>query len=397
MDIIYHFRVKGVGPERVHISGIAGAFEKLGHSVTFVSPTDVNPLKAGDVAPQKGGLRSLLYFFADKTPQVCFECMEILYNLMAFKKLTKEIAKVKPTFIYERYSFFCFAGIYLAKKYRIPIILEVNEVGGFDRVRPQKLVALSKVFEKYVFSNANVVITVSDFLKDQIIARGGVKENMLVVPNGIDPLLFSQIVHSTTLKDILGLSDHTIIGFVGYLVHWHRLDLLLHAFAKVIKVYPNVKLLLIGDGVLKEELVKLSIELEIDRSLVITGRVDHSEIPNYIDAIDIAIIPNSNEYRSPIKMFEYMAMGKAIIAPDQPPILEVLENGKTGFIFKNGDGNDLFTKIQTALSNKQMCNSVGLNAKYLVVNDFTWDIHATKIIQFLLDKSGNETESVARI
>jgi glycosyltransferase involved in cell wall biosynthesis len=387
MNIIYHFRVKGVGPERVHISGIAGALQNLGHSVSFVSPTDINPLESGDVAPQKGGLRSLLYFLADKMPQVFFEFMEIFYNVMAIKKLKGKIADVKPQLIYERYAFFCFAGIYLSRKKNIPIVLEVNEVGGFDRVRPQKLVTLSKLFEKYIFSKADVIVTVSDFLKEQIIQRGGNKDSILIVPNGIDTTLFDKQTNSVVLKKKHGISDSKIVGFVGYLVHWHCLDMLIEVFTKIRLKHPETKLIFVGDGVLRNDLEMLAKSLRIESDLIITGRVDHSEVPEYIDLFDVAIIPNSNEYRSPIKMFEYMAMGKAIVAPNQPPILGVLQDGITGFIFKNGDKVDLTSKIDLVLTSEETCANVGRNARMLVRDRYTWNIHAANILQFLSEKT----------
>ena len=380
MNIIYHFRVKGVGPERVHISGIAGAFENLGHKVTFVSPTDINPLETGDVAPQKGRLRSLLYFFADKTPQVCFEFMEILYNLMALKKLGQAMKRVKPELIYERYAFFCFAGIYTARRTGTPIVLEINEVGGFDRVRPQKLVTLSKMFERYIFSSADLIVTVSDFLKEQIIIRGGISDRILVVPNGIDLKLFNRLPETAGVRERYKLQGKRVVGFVGYLVHWHRLDLLLKAFAEIRATYADVQLMLVGDGVLREELLRLAEELGIRDDFIITGRIDHSDVPNYIGAFDVAIIPNSNEYRSPIKLFEYMAMGKAIVAPNQPPILGVLKDGETGLIFQNGDADDLRGKISLALASGELSRNLGESAKRLVLDQYTWDRHGARIL-----------------
>lgn len=389
MNIIYHFRVKGVGPERVHISGIAGAFENLGHSVTFVSPTDINPLQIGDIAPQKGWFRNLLYFLSDKMPQIVFEFMEIAYNVIAFKKLKSKIAVIKPQFIYERYSFFCFAGIYLSHKMNIPIVVEVNEVGGFDRVRPQMFVALSKVVEKYIFFHADVIVTVSEFLKEQIVHRGGDENSILVVPNGIDTALFNKHADSTDLRTKYGITDSKtkIIGFVGYLVHWHCLDKLIEVYAQIRSKYPNTRLVFVGDGALRNDLENLANSLGLGSDFIIVGRVDHAVVPDYINLFDVAIIPNSNEYRSPIKMFEYMAMGKAIVAPDQRPILSVLQDEVTGFIFKNGDFNALSGKIEFALASEALREQVGQNARQLVLDKYTWDKHATKILQFLNKKS----------
>jgi glycosyltransferase involved in cell wall biosynthesis len=333
---------------------------------------------------QKGGLRNVMYFLADKMPQVFFECMEILYNIMAIKKLKLKISKIKPQLIYERYSFFCFAGIYISRKAKIPIVLEVNEVGGFDRVRPQKLVKLSKIFESYIFSHADFIITVSEFLKKQIVQRGGEKESILTVPNGININLFNKQVSPDTLKNKFGVSDSIIIGFVGYLVHWHRLDMLMEVYARIRSKFPKTKLFFVGDGILRNNLETLAKSLGIESDFIITGRVDHSEIPDYINIFDVAVIPNSNEYRSPIKMFEYMAMGKAIVAPDQPPIVGVLRDGIEGAVFENGNSNSMYSKLELLLANKELCSNIGKKAQELVFSKYTWDIHAKTILDFVL-------------
>jgi len=395
MNIIYHFRVKGVGPERVHIAGIAGALENLGHQVYFVSPTDINPLKTGDIAVQKGGLRNVMYFLADKMPQVFFEGMEILYNIMAIRKLKLKIAKTKPQLIYERYSFFCAAGIYISRKTNTPIVLEVNEVAGFDRVRSQQMVKLSKMFERYIFSHADVIITVSEFLKNQIVQRGGKKESILIVPNGIDVNLFNKQESPDSLKHKFGVSDSIIIGFVGYLVHWHRLDMLMDVYARIRAKFPKTKLFVVGDGVLRNDLEAKAKTLGIESDFIITGRVDHSEIPDYINIFDVAVIPNSNEYRSPIKMFEYMAMGKAIVAPDQPPIEDVLHDGVEGAVFQNGSADSLYSKLELLLEDKELRSNVGKKAQELVFSQYTWDIHAKTILDFVFNNrllKSTETE-----
>jgi glycosyltransferase involved in cell wall biosynthesis len=291
--------------------------------------------------------------------------------------------------IYERYAFFCFAGVYLSRKLHIPIVLEVNEVGGFDRVRPQKLVKLSKMVENYIFSHVDVIVTVSDFLKQQIMLSGGKEDSILVVPNGIDTELFNKQIDSAVLRQKYGVTDPKtkIIGFVGYLVHWHSLDKLIEVYAKIRSKYTNTKLVLVGDGVLRNDLETLAGSLGLGTDFIVVGRVDHTVVPDYIDLFDIAIIPNSNEYRSPIKMFEYMAMGKAIVAPDQPPITCVIKDGMTGYIFKNGDINDLANKIESALASEEAREKIGQNARQLVLDKYTWDMHATTILQFLSEKT----------
>ena len=344
---------------------------------------------------QKGGLRNVMYFLADKMPQVFFEGMEILYNIMAIRKLKLKIAKTKPQLIYERYSFFCAAGIYISRKTNTPIVLEVNEVAGVDRVRSQQMVKLSKMFERYIFSHADVIITVSEFLKNQIVQRGGKKESILIVPNGIDINVFNKQVSPDSLKHKLGVSDSIIIGFVGYLIHWHRLDMLMEVYAKIRLKFPTTKLFFVGDGVLRNDLEIQAKSLGIESDFIITGRVDHSDVPNYINIFDVAVIPNSNEYRSPIKMFEYMAMGKAIVAPDQPPIKAVLRDGVEGAVFQNGNADSLYSKLELILEDHEFCSNFGKKAQELVFSQYTWDIHAKTILDFVFNNrllKSTETE-----
>lgn len=377
MEILYHFRVKGVGPERVHISGISGAFMKLGHDVTFVSPTNVNPLKAGDIAPSSSLLKNFIYYVSDKSPQFVFELLEIAYNFVAFYKLVKQIRKKKPDFIYERYAFYCISGVLVAKIFNIPLFLEVNEIAGHERVRSQSFVNVCKIFEKFCFGAADKILVVSDFLQDEICQKGIEQKKVEVIPNGIDPDDF-KVTDNNVLNNISG---KLVIGFVGYLVHWHRLDDLLNVFAKICKEFDDIVLVLVGDGVLRQKLEGLATQLSIRDKLVITGRVNHCEVPNFISAFDVALIPNSNDYRSPIKMFEYMAIGKPVIAPELPPIVKVMQNEECGFLFENGNFISLENSLRSALSQRAKLKVYGEKGRSIVFEKYTWRNHASRILQ----------------
>ena len=185
-------------------------------------------------------------------------------------------------------------------------------------------------------------------------------------------------------------SKRLVVGFVGYLVHWHRLDLLLKAFSKIHKTHQNTELILIGDGPLRSELENLASSLAIDHVFKVTGRVDHSQIPGYINDLDIALIPNSNQYRSPIKMFEYMAMAKTVIAPDQQPITEIIEDGVTGYIFRNGNEDDLVKTIEKAIQSPEDRKLIGERARQLICQNYTWDKHAEQILNLLDTRIAND-------
>jgi glycosyltransferase involved in cell wall biosynthesis len=114
-----------------------------------------------------------------------------------------------------------------------------------------------------------------------------------------------------------------------------------------------------------------------------TGEVPHSEIPVYIAAMDIAIIPDFNTYGSPMKLFEYMAMGKAIVAPDVPPIKEIVEEGKTALVFERKNSIQAVKCIEALIRDKELRNKLGIRARNVVLNSHTWDQNAKRIVSIV--------------
>ena len=163
MKIVYHHRTQGGGAEGVHIREVVKALRQLGHQVKLISPPNVDPFKisANPKAPKNksSGLKKKIVL---ALPQVCFEILELGYNVWAYLRLNSVVKKIQPDFIYERYAFFCWAGVKIAKKFHVPIILEVNEISGIKRQRPQKMVGLCRRIEEKIFSEADALIVVSD-------------------------------------------------------------------------------------------------------------------------------------------------------------------------------------------------------------------------------------------
>ncbi|HAK52024.1 MAG TPA: hypothetical protein DCM54_09010 [Gammaproteobacteria bacterium] len=140
-----------------------------------------------------------------------------------------------------------------------------------------------------------------------------------VLPNAADADTFGPNRFQQSIRPRLGIPENEVVlGFIGWFVSWHNFDLLIEALGRVKD--EGATLLLVGDGDLKEELESLAIQHGCLDDIVFTGSVPYTEIPEYINAMDICIIPGSNQYRSPIKLFEYMCMGKAVVAPRLEPI-----------------------------------------------------------------------------
>ena len=382
MKFIYHFRVRGTGPEGVHIAGISMGLRKLGHTVHFVSPTGVDPTHAIDVESPPKSSSKLLNFLADKMPQLTFELLELSYNLVALQKLNSAIVQLRPDAIYERYAFFSFAGVHMAKRAQIPIIIEVNEVSGLKRIRGQCMTPLAKRIENHIFSKADIILTVSDFLRDRVVERGGDPTKTFVIPNAVEREKFLNVVEDSSLKQKYGIEGKTVLGFVGLFSYWHRFDLLLEAFAMARRQFHDLVLLLVGDGPERGTIEKKAEKFGVKNFLIITGMVSHKNIPKYINLFDVAIIPHTNEFRSPIKLFEYMAIGKVVVAPDVEPIRRIVEDMSTGLLFRCGDMVSLQEVLLKALQSFQLRKRIGRQARELILERYTWENHARRIVDF---------------
>lgn len=383
-NILYHHRTQGTGAEGVHIAGIIKGLRDIGQNVYVVSPPGVDPEKTAGDSPcgkKKSTINIVLSHTVRIIPQFLFEILEVLYNVRAYRSIKAIIRKHKVDFIYERHSFFSFAATLLANKYAIPIIIEVNEVAGEKRVRKQCFTGLAKKVERYVFENAHSVMVVSDFLKSRIGEYHIDTSKILVIPNGIDPVKFQTNGGREDLRKRYGINNETTaIGFIGWFAHWHNIELLIDTFKELAKT-NDVRLFLIGDGTLKNKFRGMVNNYGIQDKVIFSGPIPHSLIPDFIDMLDICVIPDSNEYRSPIKMFEYMAMGKAVVAPRLTPIEGIIRDGENGVLFNPKDKDDFERVLRSLIDNVATRERIGELARNTVLENYTWIGNAKRILE----------------
>ncbi|MCR5866056.1 glycosyltransferase [Aquincola sp. J276] len=129
-----------------------------------------------------------------------------------------------------------------------------------------------------------------------------------------------------------GWENALVLGFTGFVRDWHGVDRVLHWMASP-SADPRARLLMVGDGPARPELERLAAELGLGERVRFTGVVNREEVPALVAAFDIALQPAVVAYASPLKLFEYLALGKAIIAPRQPNIEEVLVDGSNALLF----------------------------------------------------------------
>lgn len=389
MNVLYSFRTRGVGAEAVHISGVVQALERLGHKVFFHSACSVdagsNPFRGGR------GRSSVLSVLCRILPRLAFELMEISYNAVSWLQTKRLLKKYEFGFVYERHANFHFVAGFLARKYNVPLVVEVNELPGDERVRKRVLLSsLARRCDRKLFECANLIVVVSPYLKREIIRRYGVPEEKIDVQcNGVDECFLGESVpsHDDALGRLKGAS--CVFGFVGWFVHWHRLDMMLEVFSRLCRKCPeiDVRLVLVGDGPLKNQLEEACKRLAISEKVIFAGTVQHASIPGVLRAVDVAVIPHSNEYRSPVKLFEYMAGECAVIAPQTEPISSVIEHGENGLLFppmNKGKMLDMFVKFA---SDKELRRVNAVRARIDVIENYTWKHNVLEVLKRLEDES----------
>lgn len=390
MNILYHHRTQGHGAEGVHITGIVRGFERAGHRVVLCSPPGVDPFKtAGSyLYSRKKSLISRLWKLISRySPQLVFEFIELAYNFTWGRRMRALLAREKVDFVYERYAFFLWITASLAKKRGLPFIVEVNEISGIKRARPLILRSLAKKIEKYVYAKADYVIVVSSFLKQQLVDMGVDGNKVIVMPNGVDQDMFSPKADSSSLRKTLGLENSIVMGFVGWIDPWDNLPGLLEIFSDLSKRRAGLKLLLVGDvagkGVDRDYVSKYVEKLGLTGQVVHVRQAPRAEMPAHIGCMDICVIPDSNAFGSPIVLFEFLACGKAVVAPSVAPVLDVLHSGKNGMVFTAHDKNSFRDTLWAVVQDDALRVVLSQEARRCVESLHNWQKNSDRVMELL--------------
>lgn len=389
MKILYHHRTQGRGAEGVHIVSIVRALEGHGCEVRLLSPPGVDPLDEAGNAPvdksgvELSGIRRLFKWISRHLPNLLFEFLEIGYNLPAWRRLHAAMEEGPVDGVYERYAFFMVASAWLCRRRGIPLIVEANEVSGIpDRARPQVMKRLCDRFEHYYLSRASHIFTVSSYLRDMMVDKGIDPARITVTPNAIDPRQYREVPRrDKALARELGLEGRLVFGFVGWFDEWDRLDILIRAIGVLRQEGLPVAALLVGDGAVRARLEAQVAEAGLEDAVVFAGAVPRSEVRRYTQLLDVAVFSHSNDFGSPVVLFEFMALGKPVIAPRLPPILDVLEDGRDALLFDRLDEVALQGHMRALARDATLRERLGQAGRDKVFTRYTWPETARQILQ----------------
>jgi glycosyltransferase involved in cell wall biosynthesis len=376
MKILYHHRIASKDGQFVHVEEITNSFVELGHELKLVAPS----LNENSDFGHDGGFVSKL---KKRLPTALYELLELSYSLWIFIKLSVAIKQYKPDFIYERYNLYQPAGIWVSKIFKIPLILEVNAplVEERSKYSGLALIKFAKWIENYTWKNASHTLPVTNVLAEYLRTAGVKEDNITVIHNGVNQQFIDKMLNKPLDKS----KKEIVIGFTGFIHPWHGMDKAIRAIAEH-KSLP-LKLICVGDGKILPELKTLAEELGISDKIEFAGLVTRDKVLDYVEQFDITLQPDVTSYASPLKMFEYMAVGSVIIAPDTPNIREILSD-KTALFFEKGNQKSFIDTLIYAIENFSELDEMRLSVKKSIVEKaFIWQKNTNKITTSILGKA----------
>lgn len=377
MKILYHHRTASKDGQAVHIEELIGALCQLGHEVRVVAPEIGAGGEMGDDATLVHKLKAAL-------PKALYELLELAYSFVAYRRLLKMAREFQPDFIYERYNLFLLAGAMLKHKLGLPLLLEVNAPLAEERGRHSGglgLPWLARWAESRAWRSADFVLPVTKVLAGHVAAVGVPAERIVVIPNGINRDHFSAAPTPEIAKQRLGLTGKLVLGFTGFVRDWHGVDRVIRWMATA-DAPANAVLMVVGDGPVRGELEQLAAELSLHGRVRFTGVVNRDRVPEHVAAFDIALQPAVVPYASPLKLFEYLALGKAVIAPRQSNIEEILTDGDNALLFDANQPGAFEQSLTRLCADETLRNQLASAADATIDRlDLTWLGNARRVTQ----------------
>ena len=396
MRILYHHRTQAEDGQAVHIRSLQRAFEAEGHQVREVALVQRAPSSSGRAQKraQKGGSP---WRAVTRLPRFARELAEYVYTPVARPRIVAAARDARADFIYERYAFGNAAGVQAARRLGCPLVLEVNSpmVHELENTRGLSFPRLARRVETYVFRSADLVCVVTAVLADMLAAMGVERERLFVTPNGVHPELYrtrgegarGEEARAAALRE-LGLEgeERVVLGFVGYYRSWHRIERVVAALAR--SELANAVLVLVGEGPARGEIAAAACAAGVEQRVVFAGPRRHDAIPGLLAAFDVALLPAINPYASPLKLFEYMAAGLPVVAPDQPNLREILVDGANALLVPPegeggavGEDEALAGALERLARDRGLRDRLGAAARATVEErDLTWRGNARRVV-----------------
>lgn len=372
------------GP-RAHILGFMQALDALGWNV--------KPFIVGDRLPRAVATMKIERAMSGSFVRaLVLDLMRWSLGPVNARQAWRELGS-QVDWVYERFAPFQSLGR-IFKRHGVPWILETHAPLFYEAKTERKTTVLSELarrLEVQAYRECDALVCVSEALKEIVLRESGIPpEKVLVVPNGVDTERFHP-EHYEPKRLFTGLT----LGFVGRLYPWHGLELLLEVLHDLRESGLDLSLVVVGDGIVREEWATQASRLGISDNVAFIGQVPWLEVPQYIAGFDVGYIGHAQMqvgkmYHSPLKLYEYMAMGKPVLASAFEDAQRVLHEGETGFLFEPGNKEDLRRALSKAYQFKEHLPVMGQQAREVVVAQHSWVARVKNMVGGLEQILGNK-------
>jgi glycosyltransferase involved in cell wall biosynthesis len=269
------------------------------------------------------------------------------------------------------------------------VCLEVNSAYFDESFSGLPLRSLFQKWEVTRFRQADAITVVSSYLKTYLEERGLCSEKILVNQNGVEPESMD-LTGLTDVREQYGIPRNSfVIGYIGGMETFRRIPEVVGYFAELLRTgNDNTYLLIVGDG---KDMPAVRARIEAERDTVkdgvkLAGWRPHSEIPGFLATFDIAIFPFTNDYCSPLKLFEYLGAGVPAIGPDTSAVREIFEDG-VHLKLVNQDGSNFVSTILELKNNPQLRIAIGQAGQQRVLSEYTWEKNAERVVSHIQSRS----------
>jgi glycosyltransferase involved in cell wall biosynthesis len=385
----------------VHVRELVGALVRSGHATVVAGPVlqkspweqpaDIDaPLFHIPIAESSDNTALCMKSFneligVDNT--LPGEIRRITYNDELFRRLKRRFESDPPDFIYERASLYGTAGVQLAQTFDVPLLLELNAPLAVEQstYRQTAFGDVAAIAEQWTLNRADAVLTVSEPLRQHVLAQGLEPSRVHVLPNGVNASLFRPEPRDTDSRARWELGNDLVLGFVGGLRPWHGVDILPALLEQLVGRYPSLRLVFVGEGPLRSRLESDLHEKGLHHHAVFTGALSHTEVPPLIRHFDVALAPypefDHPFYFSPLKLFEYMGCGIPVVAAAAGQITQIVRHEETGLLYSPGDLSALTAYCDRLLGNPDERETIGKAAAKEIQAHYTWDHNAVRVVE----------------
>lgn len=289
------------------------------------------------------------------------------------ERLTEVVRKHQPDVILQTHIAFSLSGKIASQATGIPLVLD--DVAPSWEEKQQYGVGNQRLAESThheVTSQAALCVAVSGPMRRFLEEDGISSDKLIQVPNGISAAIFHPDIDGREIRRRYQITDSTVVVvFVGSFQPYHRVDLLIEAFSRL-RTDRDVRLLLVGAGREQAAAQALVDRLGVSERVVFTSAVDYQEVPRHIAAGDVAVMPATNTYGNPMKVYEYMALGKAVIAPNQDTITEIGTHQSELLTFRPESIDALAAALNRVIEQDDFRTALGEAAAKAIASDHTW-------------------------